>query len=222
MTDLFGAPALTPEEARRKLTALKRKRASRHRTGPCSRCGGNGGWEGWPGFTCFRCGGHSPMHFEHWTERYWPTPELELQAAELEDIIRQDDERKAREAAAIAQAEQRERDHAAAIREDAWRAERAEAPHLGTVGARLEISGEVVLVRDIETQFGPSLLVLVKDARTGALVKTFGTGQSLWSLKQGDRVEGHATVKDHEVYQGQRQTVVTRAKLHPQPQEDAP
>lgn len=199
--------------AKRKLTALKRKRHSRTRSGPCIRCGGYGGWKGWPGFTCYRCGGHNSMHHEVWTERYWPTPELEAEAAGLVEIIRADEEEKARIRNEAALREQKERDHEAALREDAWREEKARKPFLGEPGQRIDVEAEVVFVKDIATRFGTCLLVLFKDEATGAVLKTFGTAECLWSLGKGDRVAGKATVKDHEVYQGEKQTVITRAKL---------
>jgi hypothetical protein len=73
--------------AKRKLTTLKRKRLTRTVTAPCIRCDGAGGWKGWPGYTCFRCSAHDSLHRKVWAERYWPAPELEAEAAMLEEIL---------------------------------------------------------------------------------------------------------------------------------------
>jgi hypothetical protein len=94
------------------------------------------------------------------------------------------------------------------------RAARAEATsasvHVGTVGERLEITGTVSYVREIPGDFG-----------TRAMVKILSEGNLLvwWCSNasnapvQGDEVTGKATVKAHETFNGEVQTVITRAKL---------
>ena len=94
------------------------------------------------------------------------------------------------------------------------RAARAESTansvHVGTVGQRLEFTGTVSYVREIPGDYG-----------TRAMVKILSEGNLLvwWcsnadnAPRQGQTVTGKATVKAHETYQGEVQTVITRAKL---------
>jgi hypothetical protein len=95
--------------------------------------------------------------------------------------------------------------------ERAARAENAaDSTHVGTVGERLDITGTVSFVRFIEGDYG-----------TRAMVKILSEGNLLvwWCSNaskapaQGATVTGKATVKAHEDYQGEIQTVITRAKL---------
>jgi hypothetical protein len=57
------------------------------------------------------------------------------------------------------------------------------------------------------------MLILIKDESTGGVVKIFGSGTTLWSIRKGQRVSGSGTVKKHETYNGSKSTVVSRAKL---------
>src|SRR5690606_15149560 len=79
----------------------------------------------------------------------------------------------------------------------------------GSVGDRLtfEATVKVAIVR--ETRWGVSTFVVMEDA-DGNLYKWFASGSP---VSQGDVVKVTATVKGHEEYKGQQQTVITRAKL---------
>jgi hypothetical protein len=55
-------------------------------------------------------------------------------------------------------------------------------------------------------------LVVVK-LDNGQVLKTFGTGATLYDARRGDRVTISGTVKDLDDYRGQTQTVLTRTKL---------
>lgn len=82
--------------------------------------------------------------------------------------------------------------------------------HVGSLKERIEFTGTVSGVRFIEGNYG-----------TRAMVKILSEGNLLvwWCSNaanapaQGDEVTGKATIKAHETYQGEVQTVITRAKL---------
>jgi hypothetical protein len=153
------------------------------------------------------------MAFEIITERYYKDTADEAEEARLTQIIEDDRREKFLAAQRIRDAEQRERDHASAIREDGWRTERLAQPFIGTVGERLDFAGDVLHEQTVHTQFGASMLILIKDEATGGVVKIFGSGTTLWSIRKGQRVEGRGTVKKHDTYNGSKSTQVSRAKL---------
>ena len=70
---------------------------------------------------------------------------------------------------------------------------------------------EVKLVYESENQWGTKTLLIFRDEETGAAIKWSATG--CFSLNAGDKVRLTATVKGHAVYQGTKQTEVTRGKL---------
>ena len=201
--------------AKRARTTLRRKRATKTYRRPCNRCGGEGGSRAWAytGYTCFRCGGHSSMTFELVTERYYETTEDAMADQGLTEII----DAEARRLQALKQAEldehQKRKDHEQALRDDAWRDERMAQPFIGTVGERLDFLGPVIYEREVFTQFGTSMLILIKDEATGGVVKTFGSGTTLWGLHKGDVVKGKGTVKAHETYNGSKSTTLKRVKI---------
>lgn len=57
-----------------------------------------------------------------------------------------------------------------------------------------------------------SMFIVVK-LDNGQVVKISGSGQSLFDVERDDRVEVAGTVKDHQDYNGQDQTVLKSAKL---------
>lgn len=104
-------------------------------------------------------------------------------------------------------------------REAAERAERAAAAaasdFVGEIGERLDVEAMVTFTHRIERDphdrgFGGDkvLVGLVDDA--GNILKTFATGGWAWKASKGDRVHLRATVRRHETYDGERQTVLTR------------
>lgn len=91
--------------------------------------------------------------------------------------------------------------------------EEASAGYLGEVGERLkDLSGEVVMVRDIQSRWGFSRLLVVK-LDSGHVVKAFSSSASVLDsdLAAGDRITIVAgTVKAHEEWRGSEQTLLTR------------
>lgn len=80
---------------------------------------------------------------------------------------------------------------------------------VGTVGKREVFKVEVTFVRAIEGDYGTTYLVEMKDA-DGNILKTFASGSFGYSASKGDRVVIKATVKDHEVYNERKATMVSR------------
>jgi hypothetical protein len=134
---------------------------------------------------------------------------------ELETPAREAAEKAAAEAALLAAWE-------AALREDARRTAEAEAfaaqRFLGAVGEKVTVTGKVTANLSIEGRFGYrttySRLVIIEgvDVDAGVTLKTFGTSAWHYDVEVGDVVEVTATVKDHEVYRGVKQTAVARPK----------
>ncbi len=83
---------------------------------------------------------------------------------------------------------------------------------LGAVGEKISFSGVVTFTKEIDGRYGTKLLVAFR-SDSGHVAKTFGTGSSLWDLESGDRVTVQGSVKSHENYQGEDQTMLTRVKV---------
>lgn len=87
----------------------------------------------------------------------------------------------------------------------------ARSEHLGEVGDRLrDLEVRVLMVRDLEGHYGPSRLV--KMAHEGNTLVTFSTSAWVWDVDQGDTLVIDGTVKEHDAYEGEAQTVLTRTK----------
>jgi hypothetical protein len=195
----------------------------------CNRCGGEGRWIGWSqtGYVCWGCygsgdGGEKKV-------RVYIDPVLQLLDDELSAIIfdhertqkmiKWEAEREAREAAA--QAQQFKHDWDEALDEDAERTRHAAQKYLGEVGEKLSIEGYVTTAFSFTNQmYGNTTLVVEVTTDDGCIVKTLGSGQSLWSAKllkkNHTRVTFSGTIKGHEIYDGDKSTLLTRAKLTPQ------
>lgn len=89
------------------------------------------------------------------------------------------------------------------------------AGHFGTVGARVEITAEIVRVSSFETTFGyrtqTKYVVGMRTAEGHELV-TFTTGAFGYEAEAGETVTFKATVKEHGEYDGKPQTTLDRAK----------
>lgn len=79
---------------------------------------------------------------------------------------------------------------------------------IGTVD--VATSFEVPSYRGFGSDWKAMVVVTLADGR---VVKTSGTGRSLFNVERGDRVRIRGTVKAHGNYRGQDQTVLTRAKV---------
>ena len=80
----------------------------------------------------------------------------------------------------------------------------AKSQHIGTVGERIMVQGEVVNRIRFDTQFGHTEKVILRDADGNLLVANNLPG------KIGEVVRVKATIKDHSVFRGVNQTVLSR------------
>lgn len=92
----------------------------------------------------------------------------------------------------------------------AERGQRVDA-FIGTVGEKKRpFTGVVRIAREFETQFGTSTLYII-DTPEGT-AKWFTSSRTV-ELEQGQEVSFTATVKAHEIYDGEHQTVILRPKF---------
>lgn len=179
----------------------------------CGRCGGSGVFECFRHIyagRCFQCGGSGSVPTNVSTVRkhaksdaFYAEFAAELAAVRLV----------AETAANIAIAAAKfAADWEAAHTEDARRSSMVQG-FLGQVGDKVTGTGTVAVAKYISGSYNRSSSVfLVVELDSGQVIKTFGSGESLFALDRGDRVVLSGAVKAHESYRGQDQTVLTRAK----------
>lgn len=120
--------------------------------------------------------------------------------------------------AAAALAVSRERDHAEALRMDAQRDKRAAAAlasrYAGEVGSKVRVTGVVRVAMTTESMYGSKRFVILEGTGddAGITLKMAGTSAVLWDVDKDDELTVAGTVKEHDVREGVRQTVVIRAK----------
>jgi hypothetical protein len=94
-------------------------------------------------------------------------------------------------------------------------------PHLnewvGNEGDRLTFCATVLFTRALDSDYGIKVLVGMRDAQGHAL-RTFATGHFADDAHKGDTLHIIGTVKRHEEYKGERQTILTRVAVAPAPQ----
>ena len=93
---------------------------------------------------------------------------------------------------------------------------RAVSTHVGEVGDRIEIDGVARLITSFDNAYGTSYMYMIED-KDGNAYKFIGTGIHT-SDQSADRsitfkLKAKFTVKAHEEYNGQKQTVVNRPKI---------
>ena len=91
------------------------------------------------------------------------------------------------------------------------RAQRPPSEYVGTIGQTgLVLEAEVIFTKQIEGNYGTSTLIsFVTDK--GEVCKWFASGA--WDLEKGERITIRGSVKDHQEYRGEKQTVLTRCKI---------
>ena len=82
--------------------------------------------------------------------------------------------------------------------------------HVGQAGDRIKITGTVKMIRGIASVFGFSTMYKIQ-AENGDIFVTYYSGTKI-DWKEGEVVNIVATVKKHDEYQGEKQTIITRAK----------
>lgn len=94
--------------------------------------------------------------------------------------------------------------------ERAARPETAGSAHQGTIGERISFTGVVVMVRGCESQWGTTTIIKLVDASRNVYTWFASGGKD---VAPGERYVVTGTVKKHETYNGEKQTVVTRCKI---------
>lgn len=211
--------AMTPFELEGEREQLLSGKSGRIYTA-CSECvnGYKAHYAGIHGGVCFQCNGSVLKLYAESIEKAQRKARSKT-AAGMRQAAKWAAEAPAREAAAAA-AKQKMLDeaHARALEEltrmDALEAKQASQRFAGTIGGKVTVTGTVAVSMLIEGHYGSSCLVIVEGTGddTGITLKSFGTSAWHWDTEKGEAVTVTATVKDHEVYDGTKQTVVIRPK----------
>lgn len=195
----------------------------------CSRCGGTGIFRWWNAMgecrgTCFLCLGARYVVHERAVRTLRREAKIDAVWREYGDELRAEAAAAAREAAAADEARRAaEAAEKFAADWDAAHAEQARRNALvsGFV-ANIDDKVDAVGTVDVATTFvrqsfrgygTDTVALVVVTLDDGHVVKTTGTGLSLYGVERGDRVRIRGTVKEHDNYRGQDQTVLTRAKV---------
>lgn len=192
----------------------------------CGRCGGSGNvgiyWV--EGGVCFECRGSGRGSITVGTARKWARVDA-LARDYAEEIKAEQEAAWAAERAATLAAEIAA-DHAVALAMNARRdaAVQGFVAEEGTNVKAMGLAGEVVIAKPYETHFGygtqTGIFMIIK-LDNGQVIKTSGSGNTLFGLERGDRVAIiGGSVRAHEHYEGQDQTVLIRAKLERIEQEE--
>lgn len=92
----------------------------------------------------------------------------------------------------------------------------AASAYAGTINEKITVTGTATRVLATDSSWGyhesTSMLLIVEDGST--ILKMFTKAAWAYDINQGDTITVTATVKDHEEYNGAKQTVVNRPKLN--------
>lgn len=180
----------------------------------CDRCGGLGGSDAWKftNWTCYKCGGTGKVE-ARWIER---TPEYEAKLAErrrkkAEKAMAEQEAERAEQLAAL-EAWKKEQERQKALEE----ARKAVSQYVGQIGEKITVKGEFVKTAwfDFRNPFGQEerkFIYTFKD--TDGNVFVWKTGSGRYNMNAGEPVEVTGTVKEHNEYKGEKQTVLLRCKF---------
>lgn len=121
-------------------------------------------------------------------------------------------------AASVVVACQKEEERAERAREreaarDAERASALASVWVGEVGERQEFARVLVtFVREVASDYGDKFLVSMTD-EDGNQLRTFSSGSFGYGATKGDEYRIKATVKSHDLYQDQKQTMLSRVAI---------
>lgn len=82
---------------------------------------------------------------------------------------------------------------------------------VGTVGEKVTFKATILEVKEIQTQFGASLLIIMAD-ENGNQLKSFSTAQFAYDAVVGNTYTVTGTIKSHDTYKGTKSTMLTRIK----------
>jgi hypothetical protein len=93
---------------------------------------------------------------------------------------------------------------------------RSASKHVGEVGERIEIDGVARLITSFDNAYGTSYMYMIED-KDGNAYKFIGTGihtaDSISGATKTFSIKAKFTIKSHEEYNGQKQTVINRPKI---------
>ena len=84
--------------------------------------------------------------------------------------------------------------------------------HFGVVGARYTIEATAEAKLWIDTQYGGTYLLKFRDGDGRSFI-WWSNSQDMGKIQVADEIKIAVTVKDHNEYEGEKQTQVTRGKL---------
>lgn len=193
----------------------------------CGKCNGTGIYR-WQAYhytgtvseyegSCYSCGGTGTAT---WIEKEY----TEAHAKKLADQRAKRQAKKQAEAAealAKRKAEEEERARKQAEREARWAEEKAQSNYIGSIGDKLDI--EVTFSHEIsfDTQFGRMNIYFFKDEAGNTLA--WKTSAMLWIndldengnnifIRKGDKIRFIASIKEHNEYKGEKQTMLQRVR----------
>ncbi len=193
----------------------------------CGKCNGTGVYR-WQAYhytgtvseyegSCYSCGGTGTAT---WIEKEY----TEAHAKKLEEQrAKRLAKKQAKFAEVIAQrkAEEEEQARKQAEREARWAEERAASEYIGSIGDKLDI--EVTFSHEVsfDTQFGRMNIYFFKDEAGNTLA--WKTSAMLWIddldengnnifIRKGDKIRFTASIKEHNEYKGEKQTMLQRVR----------
>ncbi len=86
----------------------------------------------------------------------------------------------------------------------------ANSSYIGSKGERRIFSGRVIFTSEFGTQFGHSNIVKIALDDDEGVVIYFGAADAFFGIEKGARVSMVATIKCHDVYEGEKQTKIAR------------
>ena len=185
----------------------------------CWKCGGTGTYywgaviNGNPQYAgmCYACQGSGVT--VQTTKEYTPEHQAKLDKERAKREAKREEERQAREAERQAKQEEQER------RQAEWeakiKAEKEASNYVGQVGDKVDMVVTYKFKAEYETQYGTMHIFSMKDEAGNTLVwKTTG-----WldpdndNTNKGDKIRIKATIKEHNEYRDEKQTILTRVKV---------
>lgn len=181
----------------------------------CTRCGGAGGADKWSftGWKCYNCGGSGKQH-GFWKEY---TEEYEAKLAAKREAKRKKWEEEHRAEIEERERKRKEEEERRKAEEQAERERKAKSQYIGQVGEKIEV--KAVLESHIKYTgrafggFGEETKYIYKFRIGDDLATWFTTSGKLYQMEEGTEVTVTATIKKHEEYREEKQTVLTRCKV---------
>lgn len=87
-------------------------------------------------------------------------------------------------------------------------ADAAKSNHVGTVGERIIIEGTIFFTTDYETDYGTTYVTGIKDAAGNIFIQ-----KGVAIGRKGEDIQIKATIKEHSIREGVKQTIISRPKI---------